>query len=45
MADLVPTGDAHVDDRRAAIASMRDFPKVRGLDPATVDDWIREGRR
>ena len=45
VADLVPTGDAHVDDRRAAIASMRDFPKVRGLDPATVDDWIREGRR
>lgn len=45
IADLVPTDEAHADDRHAAIAAMRDFPKVRGLDPATVGDWIREGRR
>ncbi|MBK5967745.1 MULTISPECIES: type II toxin-antitoxin system Phd/YefM family antitoxin [Thiorhodovibrio] len=45
MADLVPTDESHADDRCAAIAAMRAFPRVRALDPATVSDWIREGRR
>lgn len=44
IADLVPTNPADPDDRRAAIAAMREFPKVRGQDAAVVSRWISEGR-
>lgn len=45
IADLVPVDATHRQDRGAAIAAMRAFPKVQALDPATVSDWIGEGRR
>jgi prevent-host-death family protein len=45
VADLVPSARGKLADPRAAIAAMRAFPRVRGVDAAAVDAWIAEGRR
>jgi prevent-host-death family protein len=45
VADLVPSERAGAVDARAAVAAMRAFPKVRGVDPEAVREWLSEGRR
>lgn len=45
VADLVPSEQPRRADTLAAVAAMRAFPRVQGLDGQTIGDWIAEGRR
>ena len=45
VADLVPSETAAGGDAQSAIAGMRAFRRVRGVDAGDVTDWIAEGRR
>lgn len=45
VADLVPSAQGKRADPRAAIAAMRAFPRVQGVDAADVEAWTAEGRR
>lgn len=45
IADLVPSDQGHIYDVAAAIASMRNIPKITGVSEDMVADWISEGRR
>jgi prevent-host-death family protein len=45
VADLVPSEQARRADALSAVAAMRALPKVQGIDPKTVGEWIAEGRR
>lgn len=45
VADLVPSAQGKCTDPRAAIAAMRAFSRVQGVDAADIEAWIAEGRR
>ncbi|NBC49666.1 MAG: type II toxin-antitoxin system prevent-host-death family antitoxin [Gammaproteobacteria bacterium] len=45
VADLVPSEQTLLGDARTAVAAMRAFKKVRGLNADTVGEWVAEGRR
>ncbi|MGH8550396.1 MAG: type II toxin-antitoxin system Phd/YefM family antitoxin [Blastocatellia bacterium] len=45
VADLVPSESAVREDKQAAVESMRNIRKVRGVSVANISDWIMEGRR
>lgn len=45
VAELVPYGHGKKKAADAAIESMRRMPKVRGVTPAQVAEWIAEGRK
>jgi prevent-host-death family protein len=45
VADLVPSEATKQRDVHAAVAAMRAFRKVRGVEGQEVGEWVREGRR
>lgn len=45
IADLVPAKGAGEGERRAAIAAMQVFPKIKGVPDQEIQNWVAEGRR
>jgi antitoxin (DNA-binding transcriptional repressor) of toxin-antitoxin stability system len=45
VADLVPSGATKQRDVHAAVAAMRAFQKIRGVERQKIEEWVREGWR
>jgi prevent-host-death family protein len=45
VADLVPSGLAARRSPQQAIEEMLNFKRLKNVDPADIEEWIREGRR
>ncbi|MBU3694377.1 MAG: type II toxin-antitoxin system prevent-host-death family antitoxin [Rhodocyclaceae bacterium] len=44
VADLVPSAKDGRPEVAEAIAALRALKRIRGVDPATVQSWLEEGR-
>lgn len=44
VADLVPSSHSSQGDLQEAVAAMRAFPKIKGVDAEDLSGWIEEGR-